>query len=133
MGFLIGTGLASGARPEAPSERQNRVIFLSDGNATAGDTSQGHIMQMAKGRVQRGIGLTAIGVGVDFDVGLMRGLAEQGAGHFYFLENPTAATEVFTEDLDFSGHERAGRRARALAFGAIRAGRRRPSGLPSGR
>ena len=83
------------------SERQNRVIFLSDGNATAGDTSTDHIMQMAKGRVQRGIGLTTIGVGNDFDVGLMRGLAEQGAGNFYFLEDPAAANEVFTEELDF--------------------------------
>jgi Ca-activated chloride channel homolog len=84
-----------------PSDRQNRVIFLSDGNATAGDTSADHIMQMAKGRVQRGIGLTTIGVGIDFDVGLMRGLAEQGAGNFYFLEDPTAAREVFTEELDY--------------------------------
>jgi Ca-activated chloride channel family protein len=84
-----------------PSERQNRVIFLSDGNATAGDTSQDHIMQMARGRVKLGIGLTTIGVGVDFDVGLMRGLAEQGAGNFYFLEDPAAATEVFTEELDY--------------------------------
>src|SRR5678815_948665 len=83
-----------------PSERQNRVIFLSDGNATAGDTSPAHIMQMANDRVQRGIGLTTIGVGNDFDVGLMRGLAEQGAGNFYFLEDPTAATEVFTEEID---------------------------------
>jgi Ca-activated chloride channel family protein len=83
------------------SDRQNRVIFLSDGNATAGDTSQVDIMKMAKDRVQRGIGLTTIGVGNDFDVALMRGLAEQGAGNFYFLEDPTAAKEVFTEELDF--------------------------------
>lgn len=83
------------------SERQNRVIFLSDGNATAGDTSPTHIMQMARDRVQRGIGLTTIGVGADFDVALMRGLAEQGAGNFYFLEDPAAASEVFTEELDY--------------------------------
>jgi Ca-activated chloride channel homolog len=97
-------GLAQGFRllGDAPaSERQNRVIFLSDGNATAGDTSQDHIMQMARDRVQRGIGLTTIGVGNDFDVSLMRGLAEQGAGNFYFLENPAAASEVFTEELDY--------------------------------
>jgi Ca-activated chloride channel family protein len=80
---------------------QNRVILLSDGNPTAGNTSQTAIMDMAKARVQRGIGLTTIGVGADFDVGLMRGLAEQGAGNFYFLEDPSAATEVFTEELDY--------------------------------
>jgi Ca-activated chloride channel family protein len=83
------------------SDRQNRVIFLSDGNATFGNTSQVAIMAMAKDRVQRGIGLTTIGVGNDFDVSLMRGLAEQGAGNFYFLEDPTAAKEVFTEELDY--------------------------------
>ena len=97
-------GLQAGFRllGDAPaSERQNRVIFLSDGNATAGDTSQDHILAMAASRVKLGIGLTTIGVGNDFDVQLMRGLAEQGAGNFYFLEDPSAATEVFTEELDF--------------------------------
>jgi Ca-activated chloride channel homolog len=84
-----------------PSERQNRVIFLSDGLATAGDTSRDHIMAMAKERVQRGIGLTTVGVGNDFDVQLMRGLAEQGAGNFYYLEDAAAASEVFTEELDY--------------------------------
>lgn len=84
-----------------PSERQNRVIFLSDGNATAGDTSQADILAMAASRVALGIGLTTIGVGNDFDVLLMRGLAEQGAGNFYFLEDPAAASEVFSEELDY--------------------------------
>jgi Ca-activated chloride channel family protein len=97
-------GLQAGFRllGDAPaSERQNRVVFLSDGNATAGDTSQVDILAMAASRVKLGIGLTTIGVGNDFDVELMRGLAEQGAGNFYFLEDPSAATEVFTEELDF--------------------------------
>jgi Ca-activated chloride channel family protein len=83
------------------SERQNRVILLSDGNATSGDTVQADILAMAKDRVGRGIGLTTIGVGQDFDIALMRGLAEQGAGNFYFLEDPSAATEVFTEELNY--------------------------------
>jgi len=87
---------------DAPGpSRQHRVILLSDGLATAGDTSREHIHQMARSYVQRGVGLTTIGVGDEFDVGLMRGLAEQGAGNFYFLEDPTAASEVFTEELDY--------------------------------
>jgi Ca-activated chloride channel homolog len=31
----------------------------------------------------------------------MRGLAEQGAGNFYFLEDAAAAAEVFQQELDF--------------------------------
>lgn len=83
------------------NETQNRVIFLSDGLATAGNTSRPAIMDMARGWITRGIGLTTIGVGDNFDVELMRGLAENGAGNYYFLEDGSAATEVFTEELDF--------------------------------
>jgi Ca-activated chloride channel family protein len=83
------------------SDRQNRVIFLSDGLATAGNTSSPAIIAMADGYVEQGIGLTTIGVGLSFDVKLMRGLAEHGAGNFYFLEDAVAATEVFDQELDF--------------------------------
>ncbi len=83
------------------NERQNRIVFLSDGLATVGNTSRPAIMEMAKGWIGKGIGLTTIGVGADFDVELMRGLAENGAGNYYFLENGAAASEVFTEELDF--------------------------------
>ena len=87
---------------ESPSnEKQNRVIFLSDGLATVGVTSQSTIIQMATGYISRGIGLTTIGVGHDFDVALMRGLAERGAGNFYYVEDATAANEVFTEELNY--------------------------------
>ncbi len=88
-----------GEYPE--SVRQNRVIFLSDGLATVGDTSQANILALARDWIRRGIGLTTIGVGNDFDVALMRGLAENGAGNYYFLEDAAAASEVFTEELDF--------------------------------
>jgi len=84
-----------------PSDRQNRVIFLSDGLATAGDTSTASIIAMATSRISRGIGLTTIGVGNEFDAPLMRGLAERGAGNFYYLEDATAAGEVFHDELDY--------------------------------
>jgi Ca-activated chloride channel family protein len=83
------------------SEKQNRIVFLSDGLATVGNTSRPAIMEMARTWITKGIGLTTIGVGSDFDVDLMRGLAENGAGNYYFLEDGTAASEVFTEELDF--------------------------------
>ena len=89
---------ALGETPE--NEKQNRVILLSDGIATAGNTSQQAIIEMATGYISRGIGLTTIGVGDSFDVELMRGLAERGAGNFYFVEDASAATEVFTEEVD---------------------------------
>lgn len=85
----------------APREHQRRVIFLSDGLATEGNTSGQAIIDMAETNVKGGIGLTTVGVGTSFDVALMRGLAERGAGNFYYLEDATAATEVFSQELDY--------------------------------
>jgi Ca-activated chloride channel family protein len=103
-----GTNIHDGLRAgftmlgENPSnEKQNRVIFLSDGLATVGVTSQPTIISMATTYITKGIGLTTVGVGNDFDVALMRGLAERGAGNFYYVEDATAATEVFTEELKY--------------------------------
>ncbi|HEY5922489.1 MAG TPA: VWA domain-containing protein [Kofleriaceae bacterium] len=97
-GLATGFDLASEA---FSNDRQNRVIFLSDGQATAGNTSSPAIISMTDGYVEQGIGLTTIGVGLSFDVKLMRGLAEHGAGNFYFIEDAAAATEVFDQELDY--------------------------------
>jgi Ca-activated chloride channel homolog len=82
-------------------ERQNRVILVSDGLATIGVTDDASIQAMSDGFLSDGIGLTTIGVGLDFNVALMRGLSERGAGNFYFLEDATAIAEVFREELDY--------------------------------
>ena len=78
---------------------QNRVILLSDGNATEGITNSAKIVSMAAGYSAQGFGLNTIGVGADFDVELMRTLSEQASGSFYFLEDPAAVQEVFHEEV----------------------------------
>jgi Ca-activated chloride channel family protein len=79
--------------------RQHRVIFLSDGVATAGNTASANILSMSDRFSQEGIPLTTVGVGTDFDLELMRTLAEQGEGNFYFLDDGAAVDEVFTEEI----------------------------------
>lgn len=83
------------------SGRQNRVILLSDGNPTVGETSTDAILEMAAAYNSDGVGLTTVGLGTDFNLPLMQGLAEQADGNFYFLENATAVDEVFTEELAY--------------------------------
>jgi Ca-activated chloride channel family protein len=99
-GLEAGFELALAAREIHP-ERSQRVILLSDGQPTAGETGTGTIILMAEGYIENGIGLTTIGVGRDFNLELMSGLAERGAGNFYFLEDPQAIQEVFTEELAY--------------------------------
>jgi Ca-activated chloride channel homolog len=78
---------------------QNRVLFLSDGVATAGLTARDRLVSLAEGYAEKGIGLTSIGVGTEFDVEAMRSISQVGAGNFYFLEDPKAVKEVFTEEV----------------------------------
>lgn len=86
-----------GARAE--TERQNRVILLSDGVATTGITDRDRIVNLGRSHAEEGVGITTIGVGTEFDLALMRTLSETGAGNFYFLEDPGAVEEVFSEEI----------------------------------
>jgi Ca-activated chloride channel family protein len=83
-------------------ERQNRVLLVSDGLATSGITDDGSILAMSDRYFHDGIGLTTVGVGLDFNIELMQSLAERGAGNFYFLESPSAIAEVFREEMEIS-------------------------------
>jgi Ca-activated chloride channel family protein len=83
----------------AEEGRQNRVILLSDGEATTGITSSAKLVEMSKTYNEAGFSLTTVGMGAEFDPELMRELSEQGAGAFYYLEDPAAVQEVFEEEV----------------------------------
>lgn len=83
----------------AADNRQNRVILLSDGVATAGIVDRDRIVNLGTSYAEQGIGITTIGVGSDFDLELMRRLSENGSGNFYFLEDVAAVEEVFSEEI----------------------------------
>jgi Ca-activated chloride channel family protein len=80
---------------------QRRVIFLTDGLPTVGNTDAGQIRAMSSRYNQKYVGLTTIGLGSDVNLQLLRGLAEAGGGNFYYVEKPAAVREVFTEELAF--------------------------------
>jgi Ca-activated chloride channel family protein len=103
-GTDIYAGLEAGYRAVLASQgdaQQRRVIFLTDGLPTSGNTDVGAIRAMSLGYNQRYVGLTTIGLGSDVNVALLRGLAESGGGNFYDVEKPEAVKEIFTEELKF--------------------------------
>ena len=100
----IHAGLELGYRTalrEYDSGRQSRLILLSDGVATSGITDDETIFSLSRQYNSEGVGLTTVGLGTDFNFNLMRGLAEQGDGNFYFVEHADAVEEVFTEELSY--------------------------------
>lgn len=91
------TALARAEAARAPG-REARVVFLSDGVGSAGLTHPARLQALADAYARRGIGITTIGLGHDFDLDTMRAISDTGAGNFYFLEDALAAAEVFTEE-----------------------------------
>ncbi len=79
--------------------RQNRVVLLSDGDTNVGITDADRILALAEGYNALGYGLSTIGMGDGFNVDLISTLAESGGGAYYYVEDPEAVVEVFTEEV----------------------------------
>lgn len=70
------------------------MIVLTDGQ-TAGS---GYAQMAARNRSQ-GVTTTAMAMGGDADMNLMRDIAQRGAGKFYKVTNPKIIPKVFVEEL----------------------------------
>lgn len=79
--------------------RNNRVILLTDGIANHGVTDPAQIAEEALAYNERGIYLSTIGLGLDFNDGLLSRLAEQGQGGYSFVDSAQELDRVFKEHL----------------------------------
>jgi Ca-activated chloride channel homolog len=102
-GTNLGGGLQMGINTlmqHESSNRQRRVMLISDGLANQGITSPRDLGQMAARATEWGVGVSTVGVGYDFNEVLMTTIADYGAGNYYFLENPQAFAEVFKKEFE---------------------------------
>jgi Mg-chelatase subunit ChlD len=76
-------------------KRANRVILLSDGLANQGKTDTEEIIRDAKPFTDAGIDVTTVGIGLDYNNALMRGLADAGRGTYHFLDSGREIERVF--------------------------------------
>jgi len=77
-----------------------RILFLSDGLPSAGNTDPQYILTLAKQAAAAGCSISTVGVGFDFDPQLMTGIAQNGGGTGWFLPNGATAKQVFVQDLE---------------------------------
>ncbi len=81
------------------SEHLNRVILLSDGLANVGETSPDAIANDVHGLMQRGVTTTALGIGADYDEGLLEAMARSGDGNFFHIDSPDQLPNIFETEL----------------------------------
>jgi Ca-activated chloride channel family protein len=78
--------------------RNNRVILLTDGIANVGVTDPDRIAADAKTYNERGIYLSTIGLGREFNDSLLIRLANQGQGAYHFIDSAQEMDKVFRRD-----------------------------------
>lgn len=81
----------------------DRIVLISDGLANEGIVSRDRLAQLAAETAQRGVSITTLGVGLDFDERTMTGIAVSGRGNYYFAESSTLLAQMFTNELDKLG------------------------------
>ncbi|MEZ5357626.1 MAG: VWA domain-containing protein [Candidatus Zixiibacteriota bacterium] len=77
----------------------NRVLLLSDGLANQGVTDPQAIKRLVKEARRRGITISTMGLGLDYNEDLMQMIAEHAGGRYYFIENPKQMHAIFEQEL----------------------------------
>jgi Ca-activated chloride channel family protein len=86
---------------EASSFRGNtRMMLFTDEQPNVGRTDAGGFMTMAEEASRRGIGLTTIGVGVQFDDSLATKVSSVRGGNLFFVTDENDVKATFDKHLD---------------------------------
>lgn len=94
-GFDQGCELVSNTIQE---ESINRVMLMSDGRANRGVTDARLLARRVEACLDRGVSLTTIGLGLDYNEDLMTAMARAGAGNYHFIEDEAAMARVFERE-----------------------------------
>lgn len=77
----------------------SRVLLLTDGEPTAGIRDFQSIVGLAAEQKSRGIAVTALGFGPEYNEELLAGIARRASGNYYYIRRPELLPEVFRSEL----------------------------------
>ncbi len=77
-----------------------RILLLTDGEPTAGLKDFASITSQVADLKARGISVTALGFGPEYNEELMAGIARRSGGNYYFIERPEQIPDVFRKEME---------------------------------
>jgi Ca-activated chloride channel family protein len=98
-GTNLYAGLDLGIDNISGEGRIPRVVLLSDGQTNEGITDTGEIARRAGAAFEHGVGVSTIGLGLDFNEDLLFAIAKSGGGSYDFVEDPSQLASVFEDEL----------------------------------
>jgi Ca-activated chloride channel homolog len=82
------------------SNRATRMIVLTDGDPTAGIKDYTALVNHAGELRNRGISVTFLGFGPDYNEELLAGMAKKAGGNYYFIPQPQMIPDIFRSELE---------------------------------
>jgi Ca-activated chloride channel family protein len=86
-------------RAERPEAQMAHVMLLSDGLANAGESRPEVLAARAAQAFVRGVSVSTLGVGLDYNEDLMTKLADQGGGRYHFIRDGGAVASVLGDEM----------------------------------
>ncbi len=77
----------------------NRVVLLSDGLANVGPSQPSDLAKLGRKLASKGISVSTIGLGLDYNEDLMQRLAAASDGNHAFVERPSDLAEIFDREF----------------------------------
>lgn len=100
-GTNIEDGLVLGYKAMSEFKNKNsRLVLITDGISNVGITNPEDIAKKAKVEFIKGARISTIGLGYDVDENLLRKIAKEGNGFYYFSDNAKTLTKYLREDLN---------------------------------
>jgi Ca-activated chloride channel family protein len=81
------------------ADRLTRLILLSDGLANVGPSSPDEVGRLGRELAKKGIPVSTIGVGDDYNEDLMTALAEESDANYYYVRDAENLPEIFAREL----------------------------------
>jgi len=82
-----------------PEEVLAHVLLLSDGQANVGESDPKVLGLRASDGFGKGVSISTLGVGLDYNEDLMTKLADQGGGRYHFIEDSKAIPQVLADEM----------------------------------
>lgn len=99
LGPAMIEGFAALTRLERTRDRTAHAVLLSDGRANHGLTDPDALGEKARTAFYRGISLSTLGVGMDYNEDLMTKLADEGGGRYHLIANSDEVGTVLEKEL----------------------------------
>lgn len=98
----LSAGLLEGiaqVNSQAGEGQIKQVLLLTDGKANRGVTSAGSLRKTVEKARAKGVNLSTLGCGTDYDEKLLTAMAEAGGGRYTYVRSPEQIPDAFKEEL----------------------------------